>query len=164
MASIAYSLAPGYVLHEGYPSVEDYVHLRVASGLTPKTSAQASASIAGSWHGVHITHTTSATPSQAVAMGRVIGDGGWYFVIADMAVLPEHQRRGLGDVVLKGLMEGIERRAVEGTAYICLSADEPGRKLYAKNGFVETAPKELGMRRLVNVGEKGDGEEKRVED
>jgi len=33
-------------------------------------------------------------------MGRVIGDGGWYFHIVDMAVLPEHQRRGLGDAVL----------------------------------------------------------------
>jgi hypothetical protein len=28
-------------------------------------------------------------------MGRVIGDGGWYFHVVDMAVLPEHQRRDL---------------------------------------------------------------------
>ncbi|WP_370260313.1 hypothetical protein [Cryobacterium sp. TMT3-29-2] len=29
-------------------------------------------------------------------MGRIIGDGGWYFHIADMATLPEFQGRGLG--------------------------------------------------------------------
>lgn len=37
-------------------------------------------------------------------MGRIIGDGGWYFLIADMATLPEHQRKGLGSVVMKHLL------------------------------------------------------------
>jgi GNAT superfamily N-acetyltransferase len=137
------NLAPGYVLVEGYPSVEDYVHLRTASGLTPKNAEQAAASIHGSWHGCYVAEESS--PSRAVAMGRVIGDGGWYFLIADMAVLPEHQRRGLGDVIVKRLLARIKSHAAKGDAYVTLSADRPGWKLYANNGFKETAPKELGM-------------------
>lgn len=78
-------------------------------------------------------------------MGRIISDGAWYFVIADMAVLPQHQRRGLGDVILKHLVAYIRKNAPEGDPYVCLSADPPGRRLYAKNGFVEGAPREVVM-------------------
>ncbi|KAJ6153553.1 Acyl-CoA N-acyltransferase [Penicillium chermesinum] len=79
-------------------------------------------------------------------MGRVIGDGGWYFHIADMAVDPAHQRKGLGDAVLKALIQQIkEASPSDGKPYISLLADKPGRKLYAKNGFVESAPESLGM-------------------
>ncbi|KAI0120586.1 putative GNAT family acetyltransferase [Xylariales sp. AK1849] len=124
----------GYVLQGGaYPSAEDYVLLRTASSLSAKSIEQASAAIKGSWYG------------KAVAMGRVIGDGSWYFIIADMAVLPEHQRRGLGDAILKKLLAQIKSHAVKGSAFVTLSADEPGRKLYLRNGFKDSMPKEMGM-------------------
>lgn len=138
-------LADGYILREGFPSVDDYVHLRTASGLTPKNAEQAAGAIRGSWYGCYVAVEGAGEPSRAVAMGRVIGDGGWYFLVADMAVLPEHQRRGLGDAILKRLLARIKSHAAPGTAYVTLGADAPGRKLYAKNGFKETAPKEVGM-------------------
>jgi GNAT superfamily N-acetyltransferase len=81
-------------------------------------------------------------------MGRIIGDGGWYFHIADMAVLPAHQRKGLGDAVLKHLMAYIKAHAPQdGTgAYVTLFADAPGRRLYQRNGFVDTMPSgQMGM-------------------
>lgn len=148
------SLPPGHTLHTGYPKPASYCHLRAASGLTPVTEAQAVASLDGSWFGCYITYSgaspnpESESPEEptVVAMGRIIGDGGWYFHIADMAVLPEHQRRGLGDVVLKTLLGRIGGEDVPvGKKFVSLLADEPGRRLYAKNGFVDAAPKELGM-------------------
>lgn len=78
-------------------------------------------------------------------MGRVIGDGGWYFHVADMATLPDHQGRGLGRRVLTDLLAQIDG-AVTDAPYVTLMADEPGRRLYESMGFVETAPKSLGMR------------------
>jgi len=78
-------------------------------------------------------------------MGRIISDGGWYFHIADMAVLPEHQRKGLGDIVLKQLIAYMTRMAPEGDPYVSLLADAPGRRLYTKNGFVDSAPHSVGM-------------------
>jgi GNAT superfamily N-acetyltransferase len=139
----AKTLAPGYILVDGYPLVDDYVHLRTASGLSPKNAEQATIAIKGSWYGCYIAE--EASPSRAVAMGRIIGDGGWYFLIADMATLPEHQRRGLGDVIIKKLLARIKSHSAKGTAYVSLGADEPGRRLYLKNGFKESAPATLGM-------------------
>lgn len=172
-------LPEGYALHPGYPSVPDYLHLRAASGLAPKTAAQAAPVASGSWYGCYITFTprqpqatttitannnntpspapaTSRTPGAGpaiavlVAMGRIIGDGGWYFHIADMAVLPEHQRKGLGDAVLRHLLGHIRAHAPSGEdgaeqPYITLLADEPGRRLYRRHGFVETMPRSMGM-------------------
>jgi ribosomal protein S18 acetylase RimI-like enzyme len=103
----------------------------------------------GSWYACHIVHedtnnTTNTTDTTTVAMGRPIGDGGWYFHIADMAVLPTHQRHELGDAILRALLERVRSEAPEGP-YVSLFADEPGRRLYERYGFRETAPKSLGM-------------------
>ena len=76
-------------------------------------------------------------------MGRVIGDGGWYFHVVDMAVLPEHQRRGLGDAILTALLDRIRAAAPAG-AFVNLLADPPGRRLYERHGFAPTAPGSVG--------------------
>jgi GNAT superfamily N-acetyltransferase len=121
---MARELPPGYTLHTGYPPVDKYVHLRTTSGLSPQTAVQAAAAFNGSWYGCYISFdqpTPSETSnekeaSEIVAMGRIIGDGGWYFVIADMAVLPTHQRKGLGDYVLKHLIQKIKSTPPMSTA------------------------------------------------
>ena len=75
-------------------------------------------------------------------MGRVIGDGGWYFHIVDMAVLPEHQKRGLGSLVLTHLLEQVRNRAPAG-AFVSLLADRPGRALYYRHEFQDSAPESI---------------------
>ncbi|OJD14850.1 hypothetical protein AJ78_04854 [Emergomyces pasteurianus Ep9510] len=132
---------PDYHLRDGYPDVADYVKLRTTPNLTAKTAEQATLAIAGSWFGCHVVHTESNT---SVGMGRIIADGGWYFHIVDMVVATEHQRKGLGDVILARLMERIREAATPG-AWVSLLADPPGRRLYAKHGFEETAPDSVGM-------------------
>ena len=62
----------------------------------------------GSWFGVVV---KDAKPDATVGVGRVIGDGGWYFHIADMAVHPQHQRKGLADAILAALLTEIETKA-----------------------------------------------------
>ncbi|WP_372594217.1 GNAT family N-acetyltransferase [Actinotalea sp.] len=131
---------PAYQLSRTPPTIEDYLHVRASSGLSPKSVPQGEGALAGSWCWSVVRHD-----GRAVAMGRVIGDGGWYFHVADMATLPEHQGRGLGRRVLTDLLAQIEEAAPEG-AYVTLMADEPGRRLYASMGFVEAAPESLGMR------------------
>ncbi len=130
-----------YRLIRTAPPVDAYLRLRGDAGLSPKRADQARAALPGSWAAVHIVETATGTP---VAMGRVIGDGGWYFHIADMAVLPEHQRQGLGDRVLTELLAQIRSKAPSG-AWVTLMADPPGRRLYTRHGFRETAPDSLGM-------------------
>lgn len=68
-----------------------------------------------------------------------------------MAVLPSHQRKGLGGVVLGALLGRVQGDDVpKGEKFVSLFADPPGRRLYSKNGFVDAAPKELGMMKLLD--------------
>ncbi len=128
-------------LVDGAPAITDYLRLRAESGLTPKTLAQAEACIAGAWVAFHVVGDSNG---ETVGMGRCIGDGGWYFHIIDMAVLPAYQRRGIGAAVLTALLGAITDGAPAG-AYVTLLADVPGRPLYARHGFVETGPTTVGM-------------------
>jgi ribosomal protein S18 acetylase RimI-like enzyme len=144
-------LPEGYKLVEGPPPLDNYLELRRVAGLSVKTEEQGAKALTGSWYIVHITislnlssynnqseSTTELTPPVIVGMGRVIGDGGWYFHIGDMAVLPDHQRKGLGDFILSALLDKIVQDAPP-NPYVNLISDPPARKLYARHGFVETA-------------------------
>ena len=123
------------------PDVEVYLRLRADAGLSPKTVEQGAAAITGTWFFCHVRERATG---RAVAMGRVIGDGGWYFHIADIATHPEHQGAGLGRTVMDTLIGRI-RAVAPPDPYITLIADPPGRRLYEKTGFVDTAPS-VGMR------------------
>ncbi|HVQ19006.1 MAG TPA: GNAT family N-acetyltransferase [Actinomycetes bacterium] len=138
---VAGHLSDGYRLIEGPPAVGDYLALRELAGLSPKTREQAAAALSGGWAARYVVHEPTG---RTVGMGRVLGDGGWYFHVVDMAVLPEHQRRGLGDAVLSALLELIRAEAPPG-AYVTLLADPPGRRLYIRHGFTDTAPDSVGM-------------------
>jgi GNAT superfamily N-acetyltransferase len=139
----AMAFDPEYRLVVGPPKAADYVRLRAESGLTPKTLEQAERAIAGTWFFLH----AETGAGETVAMGRVIGDGGWYFLVADMATLPEHQGRGLGSAILDALLSEIRTNALPG-AYVTLTADPPGRALYRSRGFEDVAPGRTGMHLL----------------
>ncbi|KAF9264471.1 N-acetyltransferase GCN5 [Marasmius fiardii PR-910] len=145
------TLPPGYTLVEFPPPLEAYLELRRISGLSPKNHTQGEGALSGSWRFCTVVHQVqdqdqdqSEPDVSVVAMGRVIGDGGWYFVVADIAVHPSHRRRGLGEAVLRRLIAQIKEEAPPG-ALVTLSADEMGRGLYRRCGFVESAPESIGM-------------------
>jgi ribosomal protein S18 acetylase RimI-like enzyme len=129
-----------YELVPTAPTVDEYMTLRRDSGLTPRSREQSEGAVHNSWSFCHV----RARNGDAVAMGRVIGDGGWYFVIADMATLPAHQRRGLGRRVIDHLLDDIRSRAPK-CAYVTLTADAAGQRLYEEVGFSNVAPAQAGM-------------------
>jgi ribosomal protein S18 acetylase RimI-like enzyme len=143
-----------YRLVDEPPSLDEYLDLRRSSGLSPKTPEQGAPALTGSWYFCHVrtqvrtdtdhADTDHADPGRAVAMGRIISDGGWYFHIADIATLPEFQRQGLGRTVMIRLLDEIRAKA-PADPYVTLIADPPGRRLYESLGFVDAAPS-LGMR------------------
>jgi GNAT superfamily N-acetyltransferase len=142
---VTLTIAAGYRLDPTAPTVEDYLVLRELSGLSVKTREQAVAGLPGGWRACHVVHEDTG---RTVAMGRVLGDGGWYFHIVDMAVLPDHQRRGLGAAVLAWLLGEI-RAGAPANPWVTLMADPPGRLLYERFGFAETAPGSLGMGQIL---------------
>lgn len=127
------------------PTLEDYLELRRGSGLTPKRPEQGAPALSNSWAWRRITDATG----RSVAMGRVVGDGGWYFLVADMATLPAYQRRGLGRRILVDLLAEIRAKAPAG-AYVTLLADPPGQALYRSLGFTEPSTGSVTMHRLLD--------------
>jgi ribosomal protein S18 acetylase RimI-like enzyme len=115
--------------------------LRSEAGLSARRMQQAKQGLKGGWFAVHVVHRRDGS---TVGMGRVIGDGGTYFHVIDMAVLPAHQRQGLGDLILTALLTRIRERAPKG-AYVNLVADPPGVGLYRRHGFEAIGPESFAM-------------------
>lgn len=128
-----------YTTLRATPTADTYRQLRVASGLSPKSAEAAAQGLPGTLFAVQILHG-----GEPIGMGRVIGDGGTAFQVVDIAVLPEHQGRGLGKLIM-GEIAAWLRDHVPETGYVSLLADVPADALYAQFGFVHTAPATLGM-------------------
>ena len=145
-------LPPGYTLIDTCAPIDAFHHLRSVAAVLQITKSQIAVSIDHTWFGCHITYTDPSVPDAkptVVGMGRAMS-GGWVFHVVDMVVLPEHQRRGLGDIVFKRIVKEVEDRAPAGPTLITLMADPPAQKLYARNGFSDT-PAALGMRRIIDL-------------
>ncbi|MFJ9951903.1 GNAT family N-acetyltransferase [Kitasatospora sp. NPDC091207] len=132
-----------YELRVGVPDVDTFRRLRTGAGMSDRPAEAVAAGLPHTWHGVTVHHD-----GEVVGMGRIVGDGGSVFQIADVCLLPEHQGRGLGGRIMALLTAELERRAPAG-AYVSLIADGDAHRLYARYGFTETAPHSVGMHRLV---------------
>jgi ribosomal protein S18 acetylase RimI-like enzyme len=86
-------------------------------------------------------------------LGRIIGDGGCFFQVVDIAVLPEHQQKGVGrhimDALMSYLMDALMsylHKHAPKSAYISLMADHGTPAFCEKFGFVRAeSPKSAGM-------------------
>jgi GNAT superfamily N-acetyltransferase len=130
-------------LVERFPDAGDYCRLRSAAGMSPKTLAAARKGLPNTLYGVSLRRD-----GELVGMGRIIGDGGCFYTVVDIAVAPPYQGQGLGKRIMKALDEWLRTHA-EPSAYVTLVADGEARHLYAKYGFVETAPASVNMEYIV---------------
>src|SRR6476620_3495176 len=101
------------------------MRLRERAGLSARSTEGAEIGLPASWAAA----TVRGPEGEAIGMGRVIGDGGLFFEVVDVAVLPEHQRKGIGAAILEALLAELRERAPS-RAYVSLLADPPGRGLY----------------------------------
>lgn len=129
----------GYELVVGTPDVDTYRHLRRISGLSEKSLEAAARGLPNTLFAV-----TIVSNGEKVGMGRVIGDGGCFYQITDIAVDPAHQGKGLGKMIMKALVDHLRETAPK-SAYVSLIADGPAKHLYEKFGFKATAPASIGM-------------------
>ena len=139
----------GFALVERFAGVEDYCRLRAASGLSRKSRQAAEAGLAHTLYGV-----TIEREGAVVGMGRVIGDGGCFLFVVDIAVEPAYQGRGLGKRIMAALDAWLRRNAPP-SAHVSLFADGEAKRLYAHYGFVElrdTAPMAYVVREPGGVG------------
>ncbi len=128
---------------------EVYYGLRESVGWHNFSKEQTERALANSLYTV-----TAFNENQAVGMGRLIGDG-MYFMIADLVVHPDFQKKGIGGAIMDLLIGYVSRETpVEGRSSIQLIA-EPGKEaFYEKRGF-KRIPHEFcgsGMRKVIRRG------------
>ena len=94
---------------------------------------------------------TAVEDDRTVGMGRMIGDG-MYFLIADIVVCPEFQKRGIGTNIINMLLKYVEDNTpAGGCSSIQLIAEKGKEPFYEKLGF-KLIPHEFcgsGMRKVI---------------
>ena len=132
-------LSSNYELRAETPDADEYRRLRVAAGMSAKSAEAAAIGLPNT-----LFAATVRQGERLVGMGRVVGDGGLFFEVVDIAVEPEHQGRGIGRAVVGTLVDYVRRTAHAG-AFVSLIADGEAHRLYAQFGFEPTAPASIGM-------------------
>lgn len=133
------SAAQNVELLHRFPDVDDYRRLRKLSGLSAKSPEAAAKGLGNTLYGVSLIQN-----DELIGMGRIVGDGGCFFLVVDIAVHPGYQRRGLGKRIMQALDAWLRVNAPV-SAHVSLLADGDARHLYAQYGFIETAPASIGM-------------------
>lgn len=135
------------VLQLQVPAVEEYLALRVAAGLSAMSREGAAVGLPASWYSVCV-----RADGELVGMGRVVGDGGLFLFVVDIAVAPAWQRCGLGRRIMAALMQQVHARAHPRTM-VGLIADGTACRLYEQFGFKRVAPAAHGMLLHIEKGE-----------
>lgn len=127
-------------------SYEEYIALRDSVGWYNLAEEQVSKSIKNSIYDIVVEDN-----GQAIAMGRLIGDG-IYFLIADIVVKPEYQGKGVGSKVIDKLLSYVDTNTpIGGRSSVQLIAEKGKEEFYIKKGF-KLIPHEFcgsGMRKII---------------
>ena len=126
-------------LVERFPGVDDYRRLRALAGMSPRTRQAAERGLPNTLYGVSLLRD-----GEVVGMGRIIGDGGCFYTVVDIAVAPAYQGQGHGRRIMDALDAWLRANA-QSSAFVTLVADGDARHLYAKYGFAESAPAAVNM-------------------
>ena len=128
-----------YRLVEKVPSVEDYNRIRIAAGLARRDPQAVEIGLSNTLFGVCVERD-----GRIVGFGRIVGDGGLFFEVVDVAVLPEHQRSGLGKMIMDTLTSWLRDNAPR-DAYVKLIAEGGTTGFYERYGFRARTPESSSM-------------------
>jgi GNAT superfamily N-acetyltransferase len=138
-------VADPYRLVERPPDIEEYRSICRAVGWEGVINFDAAgASLANSLY-----HVVALHDETVIGMARVVGDGAMYFYIQDVAVVPAHQGRGVGALLMGRVMGYLRGHAPE-RAFVGLFAAEETPPFYARYGFA-AHPGMTGMFRVTPV-------------
>ncbi|MCL2106532.1 MAG: GNAT family N-acetyltransferase [Oscillospiraceae bacterium] len=112
-------------------TANEYAEIYLSVGWEPMIDEHISIALANSNFKVCI-----KDDGQPIGMGRVIGDGIKFYVIYDVAVLPNYQGKGIGKIVINAILEYISEITPEGYgACVQLISTKNNEGLYEKLGF-----------------------------
>ncbi len=138
-------MADLYWLVERPPDIEEYRSICRAVGWEGVINVDAaSASLATSLY-----HVVALHDEAVIGMARVVGDGTMYFYVQDAAVVPVHQGRGVGALLMGHVMGYLAGHMPE-KAFVAFFAAEGTLPFYARYGFA-VHPGLTGMFRVAPV-------------
>ena len=120
------------------PTVEEYSRLRDVVGWGNPDEQATRESIKNALFSVCV-----EKDDRIIGLGRVVGDGGLYFYVQDIIVLPEHRGKGYAGIIMDEVMKYINSKVGKG-GYIGLFAAKGVEGLYKKYGFVERPNEQFG--------------------
>jgi GNAT superfamily N-acetyltransferase len=81
-----------------------------------------------------------------IGFGRIVGDGGITYVVSDIMVDEEYQRKGFAEQIMNAIDGYFDENTYE-DSYICLIANHPADLLYHKHRFEYLPENKCGMLR-----------------
>ena len=129
-------------------SVKAYNDMRIAVGWRKLDEQQAQTGLE------HSVYTIAAYDEEKpVGMARIVGDGGYMYLIVDVMVLPAYQRKGIGRQMLNRVNSWLDQQSEGGLCIMVnLMATSGNEGFYEKLGYV-TRPNDTmgaGMVRWIN--------------
>lgn len=133
-------LPEGCELERRAPSVEELraLHRAVGWEALPDDDAVARG-LAASLFGVVVTRC-----GEPIACARLVGDGAIYCYLQDLIVVPEHQGRGLGDLLMEEVWRHLPAHASRGT-FVGLMTARGKAGFYERWGFTARPAGRPGM-------------------
>ena len=128
------------------PAAEDYVSLRLRSGMDNKDVERSRIALKNS-----LLTISMYDKEKLIGFGRVVGDGGITYVVSDIMVDREYQRRGYAEQIMQAIDRYFEENTYE-DSYICLIANSPADLLYYKHQFEYLPENKCGMLRNQTKG------------
>ncbi len=120
--------------------VKAYNEMREAVGWKPLEPEQTRACLDNSLY-----VTVAYDGDKAVGSARIIGDGGYMYLIADVMVIPEYQKTGIGRHMLDEIIKWFENLAKDGRCIMINLMATPGNEeFYKRFGFVSRPNDTMG--------------------
>lgn len=123
------------------PAVQDYISLRLRSGMGNKNIERSQIALKNSLFTVSLYDT-----EKLIGFGRIVGDGGITYVVSDIMVDKEYQRKGYAEQIMNAIDRYLEESTYD-DSYICLIANHPADLLYHKHKFDYLPGDKCGMLR-----------------
>ena len=123
------------------PAAQDYVSLRMRSGMGNKDLKRSQIALDNSLFTVSL-----YDEEKLIGFGRIVGDGGITYIVSDIMVDEEYQRKGFAEQIMKAIDGYFDQNTYE-DSYICLIANHPADLLYHKHRFQYLPENKCGMLR-----------------
>lgn len=128
------------IRYGNFISEEDYNHLRKAVGWNVLDKEQAERGLGNSSF-----VTVAYKDGKVIGTARVVTDGGYIAIIADVMVLPEFQGQGIGKQLLNNVIEYLKASINNNQCLmINLMAAPNKERFYKKFGFIERPNENMG--------------------